>query len=106
MWTPAPEKTTTDDEAAELAAMIQESIDAVDVDALTEFTSLTTVNDGFYLYYNQDLGDVSGLSALEYIGGDFNVAYNSSLSDSDAEALAESIGYIGGSTNIYGNSGR
>jgi hypothetical protein len=77
-----------------------------DVDALTEFTSLTTVNDGFYIYYNQDLSDVSGLSALEYIGGDFNMAYNSSLSDSDAEALAESISYIGGSTNIYGNSGR
>jgi len=68
--------------------------------------ALQTVDEWVSILYNRDLEDLAGMSSLSSIGGNVQIAYNSRLSNSAAEAFISGVGHVGGDVDIRNNSGR
>ncbi|MFT4621933.1 MAG: hypothetical protein ACI8PZ_000585 [Myxococcota bacterium] len=69
-------------------------------------SGLDTVDDGLFVWFNQDLADITGLHGLTWVGGDLEVGGNPSLSWERTMALVDALGpeVVAGTIYIDGNA--
>jgi hypothetical protein len=79
------------------------TVHATGLTAVPPLPSLASVGGALALDDNPALADVSPLYDLGSVAGDLHVTGNPALADADAQALATSIGSVGGAVTIEDN---
>ena len=77
---------------------------AGDVVDLNDFSAVEEIG-SLFLWGNSDLADVTGLGNITLVRGNFTISQNTSLEQTDAEALLEAIGSenVRGTVNVSSN---